>query len=169
MERIISWFDELTKDDIPLVGGKGANLGEMSRAGFPIPPGFVVNVNGYSEFLEDVNLKYDIMDILEDTDVHNSEQLEDNAEKIRNMITGGMIASRMIADMIPKCQRSHFRKVRPTDRGIDRTEEDRVLARVYSPQTLRKQRIPAVRSPFLETGIMICSQVRKGVQPSISA
>jgi len=86
MEKIISWFDELTKKDIPLAGGKGANLGEMTGAGLPVPPGFVVNVYAYSEFLEESGIKYGIMDILAGTDVHNSEQLEENAEKIRNMI-----------------------------------------------------------------------------------
>ena len=37
-----AWFDELRKDDIALAGGKGANLGELSHAGLPVPPGFVV-------------------------------------------------------------------------------------------------------------------------------
>jgi pyruvate,water dikinase len=35
-------FDEIGKDDLALAGGKGANLGELSRAGLPVPPGFVV-------------------------------------------------------------------------------------------------------------------------------
>ena len=36
------WLDEISKDDIALAGGKGANLGELSHAGLPVPPGFVV-------------------------------------------------------------------------------------------------------------------------------
>jgi len=38
----VVWFREIDKDDIPLVGGKGANLGEMVKAGFPVPNGFIV-------------------------------------------------------------------------------------------------------------------------------
>ena len=38
----IRWFRDLTLADSPSVGGKGANLGEMTRAGLPVPPGFVV-------------------------------------------------------------------------------------------------------------------------------
>ena len=38
--NIIAWFEEITKGDIPLVGGKGANLGEMYHAQIPVPPGF---------------------------------------------------------------------------------------------------------------------------------
>ena len=40
-DRIRS-FDSITKEDVAIVGGKGANLGEMSRAGFPVPEGFVI-------------------------------------------------------------------------------------------------------------------------------
>ena len=35
-------FDEVEKDNIPQVGGKGANLGEMVGAGLPVPPGFCI-------------------------------------------------------------------------------------------------------------------------------
>ena len=38
----IRWFDELLLADVDAVGGKGANLGELTQAGFPVPPGFVV-------------------------------------------------------------------------------------------------------------------------------
>jgi hypothetical protein len=38
----IRWFDEIGLADVALVGGKGANLGELRTAGLPIPPGFVV-------------------------------------------------------------------------------------------------------------------------------
>ena len=39
-------------EDLPLVGGKGANLGEMTRAGFPVPGGFCVTTTGFQHFLE---------------------------------------------------------------------------------------------------------------------
>ena len=38
----ILWFDEITIEDISSVGGKNASLGEMTKAGIPVPPGFVV-------------------------------------------------------------------------------------------------------------------------------
>ncbi|MEM2990533.1 MAG: PEP/pyruvate-binding domain-containing protein [Halobacteria archaeon] len=41
-KKIVLWFDELTKEDIPLVGGKNANLGELIKAGIPVPPGFAI-------------------------------------------------------------------------------------------------------------------------------
>ncbi|HRS23071.1 MAG TPA: PEP/pyruvate-binding domain-containing protein, partial [Candidatus Woesebacteria bacterium] len=38
----ILWFNEVDKEDIPLVGGKGANLGEMTKIGAAVPDGFIV-------------------------------------------------------------------------------------------------------------------------------
>ena len=43
----VRWFDEIGKNDVSTVGGKGANLGELTRAGLPVPPGFVVTADGY--------------------------------------------------------------------------------------------------------------------------
>ncbi|MCL0057469.1 hypothetical protein M1N05_00165 [Dehalococcoidales bacterium] len=50
--KSIVWFNEVTKKDIPLVGGKGANLGEMTNAGIRVPPGFIVTANAYYNFLQ---------------------------------------------------------------------------------------------------------------------
>ena len=44
-------FSAIGKDDLPLVGGKGANLGEMSRAGFPVPSGFCLTTSAFHAFL----------------------------------------------------------------------------------------------------------------------
>ena len=46
-EANVIWFEDLRKDDIPLVGGKNANLGEMISAGIPVPPGFAVTASAY--------------------------------------------------------------------------------------------------------------------------
>src|SRR6187397_1645956 len=44
-------FDEVDGTRLPAVGGKGANLGEMTRAGFPVPPGFCVTTAAYRDFV----------------------------------------------------------------------------------------------------------------------
>ena len=36
---LVAWLENLSKDDVPRAGGKGANLGELTRAGLPVPPG----------------------------------------------------------------------------------------------------------------------------------
>jgi pyruvate,water dikinase len=47
----VLWFDEITRDDVAVAGGKGANLGELTAAGIPVPPGFVVTASSYRDVL----------------------------------------------------------------------------------------------------------------------
>ena len=42
----------LGRDDVAVAGGKGANLGELVREGFPVPPGFIVTTTPYVEFVQ---------------------------------------------------------------------------------------------------------------------
>ncbi|MFQ5408011.1 MAG: phosphoenolpyruvate synthase [Anaerolineales bacterium] len=49
---IILRFEKISAADLPLVGGKGANLGEMARAGLPVPPGFCVTTAAFRAFME---------------------------------------------------------------------------------------------------------------------
>ena len=64
--RIILWFEELTKEDVPIVGGKNANLGEMIRAGIPVPPGFAVTAYAFKRFIEETGIKDEIYRLLKD-------------------------------------------------------------------------------------------------------
>lgn len=66
---------QIDKDDIPVAGGKGANLGEMIGAKFPVPMGFVVTAQAYFAFLEEHDLKQRIKNHFHGIDFHNSEQL----------------------------------------------------------------------------------------------
>ena len=52
MSKNILWFDQIGKDDIGQVGGKGANLGEMVDIGMPVPFGFVVTSSAFNTFLK---------------------------------------------------------------------------------------------------------------------
>ncbi|MEZ4448867.1 MAG: phosphoenolpyruvate synthase [Nannocystaceae bacterium] len=47
MATPIAWFEDIGRDDVALVGGKGANLGELTRAGLRVPPGFVVTTDAF--------------------------------------------------------------------------------------------------------------------------
>ena len=82
----VLWLDEVDKDDVPLVGGKGANLGELLRLGIPVPEGFVVDANTFKQFIESTGLKDKIMEILDSVDVNNTSELEEASKKIREMI-----------------------------------------------------------------------------------
>jgi pyruvate, water dikinase len=85
--KAVVWFNEVNKKDIPLVGGKGANLGEMTNAGIPVPPGFIVTASAYFDFIEKANLDDKIKSLLATVDVHNSKQLQEVALKVQKVIT----------------------------------------------------------------------------------
>src|SRR5690606_39729816 len=53
----IKWFNEINKEDIPVVGGKGANLGELTQNGVDVPPGFCVTASAYRDFIKLSNLQ----------------------------------------------------------------------------------------------------------------
>ncbi|ADP76928.1 phosphoenolpyruvate synthase [Methanothermus fervidus DSM 2088] len=82
----VAFFDEITKDDLELAGGKGANLGEMSKAGIPVPPGFIVTAESYRKFIEETGLDSKIRTLLEDVDVNNTAELQKVSKEIKDSI-----------------------------------------------------------------------------------
>jgi pyruvate,water dikinase len=62
----IRWFDEICAADVGLVGGKGANLGEMVAAGLPVPPGFCLCAQAYRDFIQEAQLDEPIRSILDE-------------------------------------------------------------------------------------------------------
>ncbi len=82
----VLWLDEVDKDDVPIVGGKAANLGELLRVGIPVPEGFVVDGKTFMDFIENSGLKEKIVEILNSINVEDTKQLEEASKKIREMI-----------------------------------------------------------------------------------
>ena len=79
-------FEDLSKDDLGIAGGKGANLGELTQAGIPVPPGFVVTSKTYDKFMRDTGIFNSVMDILDQVDINNTKELQEAAEKIKAII-----------------------------------------------------------------------------------
>jgi len=84
--KVIHWFTELDKTSIPVAGGKGANLGEMARAKFPVPPGFVVSSQAFRKFLKATGLFDEISQILAKLDVNDNKALQKASEQIQKKI-----------------------------------------------------------------------------------
>ena len=85
--KAVVWFKEVTKEDVPLVGGKGANLGEMTNAGIAVPPGFIVTSDAYYRFLRETKLAHRIRELLGHLDVNNSRELQQVANRIMKLIS----------------------------------------------------------------------------------
>ena len=82
----VEFFEELKKEDVDIAGGKGANLGELTQAGIPVPPGFVITSATYQKFMDETGITQEIMDILDALDVNNNKELQESARKIKKII-----------------------------------------------------------------------------------
>ncbi|PKL73665.1 MAG: phosphoenolpyruvate synthase [Methanobacteriales archaeon HGW-Methanobacteriales-2] len=83
----VEFFEELKKEDVDIAGGKGANLGELTQAGIPVPPGFVITSATYQRFMDETGITQEIMDILDALDVNNNKELQKSAQEIIKIIT----------------------------------------------------------------------------------
>ncbi|OGG07406.1 phosphoenolpyruvate synthase [Candidatus Gottesmanbacteria bacterium RIFCSPHIGHO2_01_FULL_42_12] len=87
MNKYVVQFAEVGREDGGLVGGKGANLGEMTKIGIPVPQGFIVTAGAYFYFLEKSGLKNFIKSELSRVDAKNEPVLLQHvAEKIKRTI-----------------------------------------------------------------------------------
>jgi len=82
----ILWFDKIGKDSILLAGGKGANLGELTKIKMPVPPGFMITTEAFNKFLEANHLDEKIDVIIANVDVQNTNALSEAANQIQSMI-----------------------------------------------------------------------------------
>lgn len=89
--RFVAWFDELSKEDVILAGGKGANLAEMTRAQVPVPPGFIVTSDAYFHFLKKTGLDVKIRELLEALDVDDTQRLTRVSDKIKEEISSSPV------------------------------------------------------------------------------
>ncbi len=79
-------FQELNKDGASIAGGKGASLGEMTGAGIPVPPGFVVLASAFERFLEETDIGVEIDAILHTVKHTEMHTVENASEKIQALI-----------------------------------------------------------------------------------
>ncbi|MBL7575850.1 phosphoenolpyruvate synthase [Peptoniphilus asaccharolyticus DSM 20463] len=87
----IKWFDEIGKDDISQVGGKGANLGELTSMGLPVPPGFCVTAGAYDEFINYSELDEIVRILVSSLDVEDVEALTQVSKEVRDKINSSEI------------------------------------------------------------------------------
>jgi pyruvate,water dikinase len=96
----IYWFKELKIKDIPIAGGKGASLGEMSSL-MPVPDGFVVSAQAYGRFVK--NVQDEIFAILKKLDADDSLRLEAASQEIQEII----LKTDMPADIVEDIEKNY--------------------------------------------------------------
>ncbi len=87
-KELVLWFDEVRKEDIPVVGGKNSSLGEMINAGLPVPPGFAVTAYSYEKYIEEKRIAEQIYKIIKETvtNPNDPKQYDVASKKIRELM-----------------------------------------------------------------------------------
>ena len=93
-------FSELNKTNIPMAGGKGANLGEMTAAGFPVPSGFVLTTEAYDAFVEANSLQQQIVDLAQTVAADDPQSSEVASEKIKQLFLGADMPEGIVDELI---------------------------------------------------------------------
>jgi len=85
----IAWFKELGQHDTETVGGKGANLGELVNAGFPVPPGFVVTAEAYLGAMEAAGIRQRLVELAAAADPDDPALLATQGAELRQLVADG--------------------------------------------------------------------------------
>ncbi len=96
----IVWFDEIDHGDIAMVGGKGANLGEMLKKSIPVPYGFVVTSYAYFNFLKVTGLTEKIRHYLTLLKHKDPKNLQQTSENIKRLIMKAKIPSELAGEIM---------------------------------------------------------------------
>ena len=98
MKKIL-WFSEIGKANLDQVGGKGANLGELTKADLPVPPGFVVTAEAYFDFLRSNGLDKVIKKLLAGLDYEDSKKLNQVAKAIQDKIMAATMPTTLVNEI----------------------------------------------------------------------
>src|SRR3954470_6473443 len=97
--RYITQLADLGRGDLEVAGGKGANLGELTRAGLPVPPGFVITTAAYDAFVADNGLAAAIAEAARRPEDDDTAGLEAAAKDIGALFRDGTLRPE-IADAV---------------------------------------------------------------------
>src|SRR5262245_11601754 len=93
MSSFVLGFQDIDKTKLMVVGGKGANLGELSRIdGISVPEGFCVTTEAYKRTISQTPVLHDLLEQLSFLQVEDRESISDISKKIRSAIEGAGIA-----------------------------------------------------------------------------
>jgi pyruvate,water dikinase len=99
MENVL-WFSQIGKEDVGKVGGKGANLGEMAGAGFPVPNGFCTSSEAYFTFIKANGIDKAIAKITQNLDVQQTDKLNAASDEIKALILSARVPDSIRTDII---------------------------------------------------------------------
>ena len=119
---LILWFDQISIEDTPFVGGKNSSLGEMytnlTKRGVGIPNGFAITAKSYFYLLEKAGIREQMRDILSGLDTRDLHNLQERGQKIRELIRGAELPDDLQKE-IRKAYRNLCGAYNPERKDID--------------------------------------------------
>ncbi len=120
--RFIKWFADIGIEDVPLVGGKNASLGEMfcelTRQGVQVPDGFAVTAEAYRHFLQETGLVVKIRDLLGGLDTRDMANLHQRGTQIRQAILAAELPRDLAAEIVMAYQSFPGGALEPVDVAV---------------------------------------------------
>ncbi|AXG06148.1 phosphoenolpyruvate synthase [Haloplanus rubicundus] len=95
----VAWLEDVRSTDLGTVGGKAASLGELTEAGLPVPPGFVVTAGTYRTFIEEAGIDEELFSAV-DVDSEDSEALEAAHERAHELIVETEVPEDVRAEIV---------------------------------------------------------------------
>ena len=92
-------FPQLGRNDVHTAGGKGANLGEMTKAGIPVPSGFVLTTEAYDAFVSENDLQQRIIDLASKVSADDPPSSEKASAAITRLFLAGEMPEAIQADL----------------------------------------------------------------------
>ena len=93
-------FEEMDRHSLPIAGGKGANLGELAHAGFPVPPGFCITTAAYRQIIDELDEINGWLDRLNELKPDQLEEIRLYGQKVRELIEGVEFPAPMKSEII---------------------------------------------------------------------
>jgi pyruvate,water dikinase len=141
MEYVL-WFEKISKEMVPLVGGKGANLGEMSKLNLPVPQGFAIITKAFDRFLETNRINEQIEKLIDECDAENTDQLLETSKKIKELIISKEYPPMIRSEMIESYKELSFTDQVVTPRAIELIASGREYALVAVRSSATAEDLP---------------------------
>jgi len=120
--RFIKWFAEIRIDDVPLVGGKNASLGEMFREltpkGVQVPDGFAITAEAYRHFLREAKLDQRVRELLAGLDTQDMENLRQRGHAVRHAILAAELPAELEREIVAAYDTLQGSAARPVDVAV---------------------------------------------------
>jgi pyruvate,water dikinase len=120
--RFVKWFADISIDDVPLVGGKNASLGEMFREltpqGVQVPDGFAITAEAYRHFLREAKLDQRIREIFAGLDTRDVENLRSRGSQVRHAILAAELPADLEREVVTTYDSLKGRQFHPVDVAV---------------------------------------------------